>query len=122
MAVEKSPFGTRLKAAFNNAVNIEIADKLGVTEGAVSNYVRGRIPDAEKLLEIANITKCNLHWLLTGEGDRDLMQKPLDLTDALRATIRDIVKEELAIASRTARLVMPLEVGDKADKKARKSG
>lgn len=66
----KSAFGQRLKSLFDNAVNAEIAAKLGVSEAAVGTYVRGRIPDGRKLIEIAKLTNCNLHWLLTGEGPR----------------------------------------------------
>jgi transcriptional regulator with XRE-family HTH domain len=65
-----SPFGERLRQAFNNASNAEIARKLGVSEPAIGNYVKGRIPDADKLLQISTLTGCNLHWLLTGEGRR----------------------------------------------------
>lgn len=67
--MEKTSFGERLKKAFGNAKQVEIARKMGVSESAVKNYVAGRVPDAEKLLLIKNLTNCNLHWLLTGEGD-----------------------------------------------------
>lgn len=61
-------FGERLRTAFDNAKNAEIARKMGVSEAAVKNYVDGRIPDADKLIQIRNLTNCNLDWLLTGEG------------------------------------------------------
>lgn len=66
----KSDFGRRLKEVFDNATNQEIARKIGVSPPAVQNYVNGRIPDGEKLILISSITKCNLHWLLTGQGDK----------------------------------------------------
>ncbi len=66
----KNSFGERLKIAFNQAINADIAKKLEVSEGAVSNYVRGRVPDAEKLLLISKITNCSIDWLLTGKGEQ----------------------------------------------------
>jgi transcriptional regulator with XRE-family HTH domain len=63
-----STFGERLRKAFNDASNAEIARKIGVSEPAVGNYIKGRIPDADRLIEISNLTGCSLHWLLTGEG------------------------------------------------------
>jgi len=68
MVLPTNEFGKRLKRVFDNATNAVIADKLGVAEVTVSGYVRGRVPDADKLVAIADITKCNLHWLLTGTG------------------------------------------------------
>ncbi|HYX72743.1 MAG TPA: helix-turn-helix domain-containing protein [Nitrososphaera sp.] len=69
-----SNFGQRLKAVFGKAQNKEIAALLGVSNPAVSSYLRGRIPPAEKLVEIAGITGCNLHWLLTGEGPTQVIE------------------------------------------------
>lgn len=65
--MEKTTFGQRLKLAFNNAKNAEIARKIGVGETAVTNYLAGRVPDAEKLIKIRQSTNCDLNWLLTGE-------------------------------------------------------
>jgi cellulose biosynthesis protein BcsQ len=65
-----SGFGERLKLAFDNAQNKEIASKLGVSNPAITAYLQGRVPPAEKLIEIADYTGCNLHWLLTGEGPK----------------------------------------------------
>lgn len=99
----KSSFGSRLKTAFNNAINADIAHKLSVSEAAVSNYVRGRIPDAEKLIEISNLTKCSIHWLLTGEDDPSgvrIIEKdtfdPIMNREVLAAMIREIVRDEMA--------------------------
>jgi cellulose biosynthesis protein BcsQ len=65
-----SSFGERLKDAFGNSQNKEIATLLGVSNPAVTAYLRGRVPPAEKLVEIAKLTGYNLHWLLTGEGPK----------------------------------------------------
>jgi cellulose biosynthesis protein BcsQ len=66
-----SDFGRRLKVAFNRDSNQSIAEKLGVGKSALTAYMQGRIPAADKLIEIAKITGCNLNWLLTGEGRKN---------------------------------------------------
>jgi transcriptional regulator with XRE-family HTH domain len=95
--LEMTTFGERLKQAFNNASNAEIARKLGVSEPAVKNYVGGRVPDADKLLSIRNLTKCNLDWLLTGEEPSPGPPHHDELTveEVLAHKIHEIVKEEL---------------------------
>src|SRR5438046_8581119 len=90
-------FGERLRIAFNNAKNAEIARKLEVSEAAVKNYVQGRVPDAEKLVKIKNLTNCSLDWLLTGQPEKEIKAEPTPLTvDALlEQKIRSVVREEL---------------------------
>jgi len=67
-----SDFGRRLKEAFSNDSNQSIAEKLGVTKSALTAYMQGRIPPADKLIEIVRLTGCNLNWLLTGELSKKL--------------------------------------------------
>lgn len=74
--MEKTSFGDRFKIAFGNAKYAIIAEKIGVSEAAVKNYVAGRVPDAEKLVQISKLTNCNLHWLLTGDGPKNLSEQP----------------------------------------------
>lgn len=69
---KESPFGSRLREAFQGASNTEIAKKLGIQVAAVGNYMSGRVPPASTLLLIADSTSCSLHWLLTGHGEADL--------------------------------------------------
>lgn len=115
----RTDFGKRLKLAFGNASNQEIARKLGLSAPAIQNYVSGRVPDGDKLLQIAEVTKCDLHWLLTGEGEREFGQRAVDLNEAIRDIIRETVREELESLRPKKRLVLPLEL---SDKKARKAG
>lgn len=99
----KSAFGQRLKEAFNDATNGVIGSKLGVSENNVGFYVRGRIPPAETLVRISNVTGCNIHWLLTGNGSKFVVsqiedapaEEPLINRDALDKLIREIVRDEL---------------------------
>ena len=67
-------FPVRFRAAFHNAKMAEIARQLGITGPAVKNYLIGRIPPAETLLQVQKLTGCSLHWLLTGEGPRESSQ------------------------------------------------
>src|SRR5437660_5382382 len=66
---KRSPFGYRLKEAFQGLPNKEIARKLGVSNSAVTTYMLGRIPPAEMLIEISRLTGRSIHWLITGEGE-----------------------------------------------------
>jgi SOS-response transcriptional repressor LexA len=63
-------FGDRLKTAFKDAKDADIARKIGVSQPAIKNYMDGRVPAAETLIKISNLTSCSIHWLLTGEGQK----------------------------------------------------
>ena len=64
-------FGKRLKEAFGNKKQADIAKLLKVTDAGAKNYLEGRIPDAEVLFNVLDLTQCSLHWLLTGEGPKE---------------------------------------------------
>jgi len=61
-------FGKRLILAFNTDKPAEIARKLGITYQGAKNYLDGRVPAPDTLVEIARSTGYSIHWLLTGEG------------------------------------------------------
>ncbi len=65
-----SSFGERLLEAFGDVPKGKIAKILGVKPSAVTNYLQDRVPDEEKLRRISDETKCSIHWLLTGEGNK----------------------------------------------------
>ena len=50
----------------------EFARLLGVTQPAVSNYLKGRIPPGPVLLRIAQIGSVSLEWLLVGDKEKEL--------------------------------------------------
>lgn len=67
---DNTSFGARLIEAFNGASKKEIAGKIGVEPSTITDYTKnGVYPTGKGLIKIAEITQCNLHWLLTGEGD-----------------------------------------------------
>lgn len=89
-----SPFGLRLREAFNGASNAEIQAKLGASsKSTVSNYMKGRIPDGETLIRIAQLANCDLHWLLTGEGENN--EDPLGfLSQSQEAVLMRIARQK----------------------------
>lgn len=67
--METESFGERLRKAFSDAKDAEIARKLGISQPAVKNYMEGRIPSADTLVKISELTNCSIHWLVTGFGE-----------------------------------------------------
>lgn len=102
MVSKKTGFGPRLKEAFGHATNGVIGRKIGVAENTVGFYVRGRIPDADTLITIANVTGRSIDWLLTGseslpqvvEVEKKTFDPIIDRS-AMQDMIREIVREEL---------------------------
>lgn len=70
MSTSDSDFGTRLKAALKAAglTQKEAARLLNISESAMCNYARGRIPEAKILYRIARLCNCSMEWLIAGEG------------------------------------------------------
>ena len=46
----------------------QLADLLGITQPAVSKYLHDRIPPAQILFKIAQISGRSMEWFLTGES------------------------------------------------------
>ena len=66
---ELSPFGARLKQAFDGATGRGIGRKLGYSDTQMSLILAGQAElPFEKLIRVAELTECSLHWLITGEG------------------------------------------------------
>jgi transcriptional regulator with XRE-family HTH domain len=94
-AVRQS-FGERLRQAFEGIGNSEIARKIGVSPSAITDYMKGKtLPTAEGLVRIAEISKTNLHWLLTGEGEES--NDPLRFLDERRRVTVIAVASKLGI-------------------------
>jgi transcriptional regulator with XRE-family HTH domain len=47
----------------------QLADQLGITQPAVSKYLKDRIPPALILFKIARISGHSMEWFLTGEPE-----------------------------------------------------
>lgn len=70
----QTTFGGRLLKAFLDAKLAknpnEIAEILRIGNSAITPWMSGdSYPKLDRLIEISEKTKCNLHWLLTGEGE-----------------------------------------------------
>lgn len=63
-----TPFGERLLQAFENIPKSKIAKLLEVSNSTITDYISVRFPPPETLLRISDLTKCSIHWLLTGVG------------------------------------------------------
>ncbi len=48
-----------------------LADLLGISQPAVSQYLQGRIPPPEALLSIARLGNTTIEWILTGKKSDD---------------------------------------------------
>lgn len=98
--VEPAPFGQRLLEVFGelvpkDTVREKIMEVLGVKKSALTNYLQDRIPDTDKLQAISEFTNCSIHWLITGEGEKYLNQKQINLDDTFRGIVREMIREEM---------------------------
>jgi transcriptional regulator with XRE-family HTH domain len=74
-AVELSAFFERLRHLLEERrmSQAELARDLGVGVATVSEwFTRGRVPNGDVLLRLPHVLAVNGHWLLTGEGPREL--------------------------------------------------
>ena len=114
MSVEKEKdlesFAERLKLACDTSEPSEIARLLGLPYQTVANYLGGRLPKAEVLIDLSRKTGVSIHWLLTGEGPAYVGES--DETSAPRSTFVDVLlpvvkmsltDDEQAIFQRTRR-------------------
>lgn len=58
----------RLMRALNLNQN-QLAERLQITQPAVSKYLQGRIPPADILLHLAELANVSIEWILTGRAN-----------------------------------------------------
>ncbi len=78
-AVELSAFFERLRQVLDDRgmSQADLARELGVGVATVSEwFTRGRVPNGDVMLRLPLALAVNGHWLLTGEGPRDLDEGP----------------------------------------------
>lgn len=68
-------FGERLRLALKNAnyTQVRAAHKLEISKGAMLNYVKGRIPEAEILYRISKLLGTSMEWLLCGKESTQIL-------------------------------------------------
>lgn len=117
---EETPFGRRLREAFGGANNASIARLLKQGNSAITNYMAGRMPPPETLLEISKFTNCSIHWLLTGEGAKkvepavaepraEYQTAPLEIrpSPAVQAALKELAQRNgLSIDEQISRVVL----------------
>ncbi|MGE0133297.1 MAG: helix-turn-helix domain-containing protein [Blastocatellales bacterium] len=85
-------FEDRVVEAFEGASLSEIAAKMGRNYHTLRNWIqqkRDMPPDG--LIQIAVLTKTSIHWLLTGEGQKQINSKQeIEFTGADRKVIEEI--------------------------------
>lgn len=89
----REEFALRLKIAFDNASNAEIARRLRTTDATVKLYVDAvRLPIFEILVEISRVTGINLNWLMTGRGPQRSMRSDELFSDEETQAIRELAR------------------------------
>lgn len=82
-----------------NMTQMQLAEKLGVTDRAVSKWENGRgLPDVSLMKPLCKILGITLSELLEGESAEEITEESLtekSILDALRERQREIVKREL---------------------------
>jgi transcriptional regulator with XRE-family HTH domain len=89
--VELSAFFERLRQVLDDRgmSQADLARDLGVGVATVSEwFTRGRVPNGDVLLRLPHSLRVNGHWLLTGEGPRELERDP-DAADPYLRGARD---------------------------------
>ena len=51
----------------NNLTQEQLAEELGISQPAVSKYLKERIPPADVLYNLAKLGKTTIEWILSGE-------------------------------------------------------
>lgn len=78
-AVELSAFFERLRQVLDDREmsQADLARDVGVGVATVSEwFTRGRVPNGDVMLRLPGALKVSGHWLLTGEGPRELELSP----------------------------------------------
>ena len=82
-------FGKRLKEALKNKnmTAIELANKLDINRGIISNYINGKYkPKQDRITQIARILNVKESWLM---GFDDIVQDPKSFFDEVEDSIKD---------------------------------
>lgn len=85
----------RILSALNVANASQAAQKLGITKQSVYEW-KENVPSVESLALIAKSGDASLHWILTGEGEREIYpDKQISFGEIFENKIREIVQDEL---------------------------
>lgn len=96
-------FGERVSRAFDTKKPAVIAKRLAITYQGARNYLDGKMPSIEKLVQISDSTGYSIHWLLTGEGPERLAERRRDESEPEEARGTQALIEELREAADVSR-------------------
>lgn len=83
-----------------NMTQMELADGLGISYQAVSNWERGNsMPDISKLPELVSVLDCTIDELLGNKKESELFQKIIDGKEKEYVKEQKVTIEEIASAS-----------------------
>jgi transcriptional regulator with XRE-family HTH domain len=73
MSSKKFDISDRLKEIMGEASQREFAKSLNISPSTLWEYLNGRIPPADFIIRVCETYRICEHWLLTGQGGRDLL-------------------------------------------------
>lgn len=63
-----STFAARLRQVIGTEAIYAFGRRAGISDTALRSYLKGSVPSIDKALQIAQVGRVNLSWLITGEG------------------------------------------------------
>lgn len=92
-----------------------VGDHFGIHREAVQQWEKkdGTAPRGKRLRSLADLLQCGLHWLITGEGDPNVRQSPLE--GRLLETFRTLPGTEQEIVALLAESLAHRLVNDDGD-------
>ena len=105
----------RIKEAYEWASDKDIADDLGVSAQAVSNWRKGVGPSRATLGRIAEARSVPLEWLLTGDSSPRVSKTGVDSVDIRIRVSRELfdqISEEARARGRTGASIMSELLGE----------
>ena len=106
-SAEKSGIADRLQAAMKekDLTQIDLARKIGVTQSAVSLWLKGTKPNRKRITQIAIHLSLDEHWLLTGEGEKEFSLEARRLREEAKAAQTQIVQRLIGDSQQRTRTV-----------------
>ena len=85
----------------------QFADLLGVTQPAISKYLKDRVPPAPVLLNLARASATSIEWILTGEDQKSFprVAEPSSTYDIPRSLEDKISRLPILVQKRLGDLI-----------------
>ena len=94
MEDEKKIFIKRFVEVCGTSEPAKIQRLLDISYQAANNYLQGRLPDSYVLRTIAERTPYSINWLLTGKGEKLVLNPMPEDTPLSASQIRDLIRTE----------------------------